>query len=550
MGKILWRHPGHLVWILFAYIPWLNEMSIPLTGDQKTYIAIAMEMWERGDWWRPYLFAEPNYLKPPFQYWMTLLSWSVLGFNMLGTLLPSVLATVGTAWFVSEIAGLLGERRWYVSAGLWFAATIGAMTYGTTAQMDIYLCLFYAAAWWAGLKFLADPDGTRQVKWLYIAFLIAGLSSLVKSPLYAVFWVLGYLSYLFISGEWLLFKNRHVYLAWAAGVGAGLIWFVAMAATDGDRFLAQYWGQEQAGKIGGNGGTVWNLWIPLLYMAFPFTLLLIPGVRSIVVGRKTNAITRFVVSWCWPPALFFTLYPYRTSLYLFILVPALAVFADWGCFRASRTRTFKWAARTTGGAMLIALSFASLVLWRAEFIPIWLALALVFAGAAGVVVAWMGWVRVFALCSLAAVLLFRIGAVELARSDLSGLKAALGPIKSHQVAMLDESKNIWHEVGLLSVALGTPMKRLYGLDDLVDHLSRGGTLILSDTDFEKYQYTLDSFLGTRGLEIEYAPWKRFKRRQKFPMKDLILRGRGELPEFDDMISREFKVARLKPALAE
>ena len=43
----LWRHPGHLIWILAAYVPLLWEMMIPFTGDQKTYIAIAMEMRER-----------------------------------------------------------------------------------------------------------------------------------------------------------------------------------------------------------------------------------------------------------------------------------------------------------------------------------------------------------------------------------------------------------------------------------------------------------------------------------------------------------------------
>ena len=64
IGKTtLWRHPGHLIWILAAYVPLLWEMMIPFTGDQKTYIAIAMEMRERGEWLQPLLFGSAGEAK-------------------------------------------------------------------------------------------------------------------------------------------------------------------------------------------------------------------------------------------------------------------------------------------------------------------------------------------------------------------------------------------------------------------------------------------------------------------------------------------------------
>ena len=79
--NLLWRHPGHLFWVAAAYLINLGSFSVPLTGDQKTYVAIANEMRERGSWMVPYLFGEPNYLKPPFQYWATLISWNLFGWN-------------------------------------------------------------------------------------------------------------------------------------------------------------------------------------------------------------------------------------------------------------------------------------------------------------------------------------------------------------------------------------------------------------------------------------------------------------------------------------
>lgn len=545
MGKnILWRHPGHLIWILAAYLPFLWESLIPFTGDQKTYIAIAMEMRQRGEWLQPYLFGEPNYLKPPFQYWMTLLSWNVFGFNVFATFLPGVLALLGTAWLLNEIASSLGERRWYVNSGLWFAATLGAMTYALSAQMDIYVCLFYAASWWAGLKFLAEPsDEKRKVSWLYAAFFIAGLSAIVKSPLYSVFWVSGYFIYLFISGEWLLFKNKHLYRALLGGIVAGLLWYIALLIRDRDSFWNQYILHEQFQK-GSNGGSLSDLWTPLLYMSFPFTLLVFTAIRSAWMGRRTAGILRFVAAWSLPPAFFFSIFPYRTSLYLFILVPALAVLVDWGCFRSNRTRTFTWLTRTTGVVMALGMSLFGFTLYRFEFIPAGLMLALVFAGVASTLALWFGFIRLFTITALFAVLFFRMGSVSIAKNDRMGLIAAMGPLKTYQGAMLDEGRDIWHELGLLSVNLSSPMKRLFGYDDIVDHLSKGGVIILSDDQTEKYRITLDSAFHEKQQTLEWKPWKRFKRRQKIPFKEVILNGRESIPEFDAMMTREYEVVRL------
>ncbi len=541
MGKIFWRHPGHLFWIFLAYLPFLGKFGIPLTGDQKTYIAVAMEMRERGEWIKPLLFGEGNYLKPPFQYWMTLLGWQAFGFNLFGTFIPSVIALALTAWFLSEIASSLGERRWYVNSGLWFAATIGAMTYGTTAQMEIYVCLFYTAAWWAAMRYFRVEMEERKPQWLYLAFAIAGLSALVKSPLYSVLWVLSFCVYGTIAGEWLLLKSKHLYLSLLVGIGVGLIWFLVILSMDGERFWDQYWIHEQLNK-GGNGGTLGNLWGPLFYLAFPFTLLAITAARALFLRRRSNSIITFLVAWCLPPAIFFSLYPYRTSVYLFILVPALAILVDWGCFRTNRTRTFLWASRATGILLFAALSIASLALYRAEFIQVWLALALVFTGSAAMIVTWMGWMRMFALCSLTAILFFRIAAVDIVSSDVDRLKTAIDRSQAtSEWAMLDEGRNIWHEIGLLSVTLEKPMKRLFDLDDCVGVLNRGGLIILSDEDFDKYHHTLEKYLHDEGYDLLIQPWKRFKRRQRLPIREVLLDGKAAVPDFEEIVTREFQV---------
>jgi hypothetical protein len=278
-------------------------------------------------------------------------------------------------------------------------------------------------------------------------------------------------------------------------------------------------------------------------MAFPFTLLIFTAIRSAWMGRRTSGILRFFLAWSIPPALFFSCFPYRTSLYLFILVPALAVLVDWGCFRANRTRTFTILTRATGIAMAIGLALLAFALYRIELVPLWLVLAFVFTGVAAAFVLWFGYMRVFTITALFAVLFFRIASAEIMKADHRGLAALMGRPAPYRGAMLDENRDVWHEVGLLSVSLASPMKRLSGYDDVVEHLEDDGILILSDEQTEKYRLTLDHAFEEKGERLEWRPWKRFKRRGKLPFRAILLDGKAAVPELDAMVSREYSVVR-------
>lgn len=549
MRNYLWRHPGHLFWILLAYLPWLGGMSVPLTGDQKVYLSTALEMRQQGSWLKPLLFGEASYYKPPFQYWATLVSWKIFGFNLFATLLPSVLCVVLIAWLLGEIALLLGERRWFVNAGLWFAAALGTMTYGTTAQMEIYLCFFYAASWWAGLKFLSrrnDRNEIRNWAWIFLAFGLAGLSALVKSPLYSVFWVLSFVSYLLVSGEWLLFRQRNLYLALLSGMGIGLAWYLTILKVDGAHFWADYAMRETWEKKGGNQGTLGSIWGALFYFCIPFTLLILPSLRAILRGRRTGGLMRFILCWSWPAALFFSFYPYRIKPYLFLLVPALAVLVDWGYFRVGRTLMFRLVMGFTGLVMFIALSGLALILQRAELVPIWIISGLVVTGVITLICASKNWMRGFVLCALAAVFFIRVGAVQIGEADLKPLRDAVAGHPAAAVGMLDQDNGIWHEIGLLSVAIEKPMVRLHTVDEVSKFIADGGIVALNDEQAGDFDETIGNQVEVLkpGQTLKFQAWPRLKGRTKFPYRMLIEKGKRGVPDFDQLIHREFKILSL------
>lgn len=544
----LWLHPAHLIWAALAYLPFLGKMSVPLTGDQKVYLSTAIEMRRAGQWLQPLLFGEPSYYKPPLQYWATLAGWKLFGFGLWGAFFPSFVVALLTAWFLGEIALMLHERRSFVSSGLWFMAALGTATYGMVAQMEIYLCFFYAASWWAALKFLDRPFGERDRRWLYLAFAIAGVSAWVKSPLYSAFWVLGFWSYLLVSGEWEAFRSKHLWRACALGVAIGASWYAWILSVDGARFWNDYVLRETLEKGGGNSGGPLSIWLALLHFCFPFTLLLFPSLRALWKRRNRSArVMKFILCWSWAPALFFTLYPYRVKTYLFLLVPALALSIDWAYLHQRRSRLFRAFMVATGAVMAVVFAALAFVLARAGLAPDWVLAGFALTGGWALVCGLRDWMRELTLAGVAAVFFFHAACASIGEGDLAGLRGfAAGVGRDRELAMLDEDRGIWHEVGLISVALARPVRRAASLDEATQVLLAGGALVLSDEQ-SRLMHELDARVTGSGerRELQSVPWTRWKGKAKLPLGDLLWKGRSGVQDFDERTKREFRIIFLQ-----
>ncbi len=551
----LWRHPGHLIWVLVAYFPLLDRLLIPLTGDQRVYLSVANEMRERGSWLIPYLFGEPSYLKPPLQYWATLVGWKVFGFGLTGAFLPSALAVVLSAWLVGEIVKLLSEKAAFVNAGLLFAACLGTATFGLAAQMEIHLCLWMLAAWWSALKYLARPMGERKRIWLYLAFFCAGTLGLVKSPLYFGFWVVGFFTYLTLRGEWDIVLTRHFYFAAGVGLAATSWWYLAVAARDGAHLWNQHFISESLEKWGGNASSMSVVWLGLVRHLFPFSLLALAAIPALWRGRRSSRILAFVFSWCWPAALFFSFYPYRTSTYLYVLVPAFAVMIDWGYYSRGRTRSFNIALWMTGGLTFLVLMGVAVVLRRMELAPVVVYTGFAVSGAFALLCAANGWMRGLVLAALGSVLALHWGATELGERDIRPMRSIVSQFPLRSVAILDLDRNVWNETGMLSVAIGRSVTRIFDLDEAVRSLQTGSWLLLSDQDRNNHFRTIEAKLLGRGdsRDFDEFPWRRLGTRVKLPLTDLLKasfsfrspESEERLEDLRKSIEREFSVVRLK-----
>src|SRR3990167_10507470 len=78
----LYTRPHILVaalWLVLVAVALYLRPLFPI--DETRYVAVAWEMWLRGDFLVPHLNGQPYSHKPPFLFWMFQLGWGLFGVN-------------------------------------------------------------------------------------------------------------------------------------------------------------------------------------------------------------------------------------------------------------------------------------------------------------------------------------------------------------------------------------------------------------------------------------------------------------------------------------
>ncbi len=113
-----WTYLG-LLWLLLVLIPLWQRHLLPI--DETRYLAVAWEMWLRGDWLVPHLNGQVYSHKPPLLFWLINLGWSIFGVNEWWPRLLPGLFSLGNVILTIYLGRLLWPQRPQISQ---FAALI------------------------------------------------------------------------------------------------------------------------------------------------------------------------------------------------------------------------------------------------------------------------------------------------------------------------------------------------------------------------------------------------------------------------------------------
>ena len=176
-----------LALLLFAYIAGLFLAIMPI--DAAQYASISREMLESGNFLSVAHQYSPYLDKPPLLFWLSALSFKILGFSSFAYRLPSVLAAFLGIYATYRLAKLLYDPATARLSAAILASTQAYFLFCHDIRTDTLLTALVITAIWLLAQWCAQP----RWQWALAGFTALALAMLSKGPIGAVvpIWTIG-----------------------------------------------------------------------------------------------------------------------------------------------------------------------------------------------------------------------------------------------------------------------------------------------------------------------------------------------------------------------
>ena len=327
--SVLWSG----LWLVLVGIALAARPLLPV--DETRYLAVAWEMWTRGDFLVPHLNGEAYSHKPPLLFWLIDLGWAVFGVNDWWPRLVAPLFGLGSLFLTAGLARRLwpGEADCARAAPLILVGGLFWALFTTLTMFDMILA-FCTLLGLAGV--LRAWSGGAWTGFAMLGLAI-GLGILAKGPAVLVHVLpVALLAPLWgrrlAPGPW-----PNPWPRWYGGVAAtlaggaamGLAWAIPAAQAGGEAYAdAILWGQTAGRMVASFAhGRAWWWYLPWLpLMVLPWVAWPAPwrGLRARRPAGGDGGVW-FCLCWFLPALVGFSLISGKQPHYLLPEVPALAL---------------------------------------------------------------------------------------------------------------------------------------------------------------------------------------------------------------------------------
>lgn len=228
----------------------------PLPVDETRYLAVAWEMWQRGDFLVPHINGIAYHHKPPLLFWLMQAGWALFGINETWARLVAPLFALGAILLTNHLARLLWREQQDTGALAAIVLT-GAVLFGVFISITFFdtLVTFFALLGWIGLVHAAraarENRGTTKGWTIYAVAL--GLGVLSKGPVQLVHVLpVALLAPLWLKERPTGFARRWygaLALAVFGGAAIALAWAVPAAITGGPEFARKIFLGQSTGRM-------------------------------------------------------------------------------------------------------------------------------------------------------------------------------------------------------------------------------------------------------------------------------------------------------------
>ncbi|MEO8671378.1 MAG: glycosyl transferase [Tahibacter sp.] len=357
-----------ILWFAVALFAIFQHGPMPLYSTRT--LAVAWEMWQRGEFLVPHINGAPYSHKVPLLFWMIHAGWALTGVNDIWPRVLEVL--IGAGWLLA--ASALARRVFNFRPAVarlvpWFLIALSySFLFGLQIMYEVLLAFWVALA----LYCLAGKP-----RWLGFA-LCVGAGLMTKGPV-----MLLQVAFPLLLGPWWSEHARADRRAWflsgslalLGGFALLLAWALPAGFAGGAEYRNELFFMQTAGRVMDSFDHARPLWwylpvIPILlfpWIGWPRLL------RAVWVHRRPLGDgERFLIAWLVPTLLTFSLVSGKQVYYLLPLLPGAAMLLARALSRASHStavsdvRSVVW---SPWPLALAGLAFAVMLM----MLPVWLA---------------------------------------------------------------------------------------------------------------------------------------------------------------------------------
>ena len=295
--------------------------------DEAKNAEAAREMYVNASYIVPYFNGELRSDKPVLHYYFMSLGYKLFGFNSYGARFFSAffgaLCLLFTFFTVRKISN---KQTAFWTLGLLLSSLFFVQEFHL-AVPDSYLIFFVTSSLWSIFLF----DQTRQSKWLFSAYTLAGLGVLCKGPI-ALLIPIGAMGIYLIWSKRFNWKTVRFFKPLVGVLWSLLIafpWFYLVhkatqgAFTEGfflDHNLSRFSSEKE-----GHGGLFIITWLFALLGLFPGGLVLFKSFRFLKIQSGKNDLLRFSISCTLIVIIIFSFSSTKLPNYTLPAIPFMAV---------------------------------------------------------------------------------------------------------------------------------------------------------------------------------------------------------------------------------
>ena len=273
------------VWILaFAgallYIPFIGGVHL-FDWDEINFAEISREMIQTGDYLNIQVNYKPFFEKPPFFFWLQVVSMKLFGINEFAARLPNALAGIGILVLLFKVGSKWIDKRFGLFWALSYMGSILPTLYHKSGIIDPWFNLFIFSgiiAWVEGVR-----SKEQSFQWFLLSGLMSGMAILTKGPVGPLLIGLTVLIMRLWSKDKKYLNSKAVLFFILGNIFIAGIWFGINWISNGPGFIMaflKYQAELLTESVAGHKGFPGYHFVVALFGVFPASLFALGGFRK------------------------------------------------------------------------------------------------------------------------------------------------------------------------------------------------------------------------------------------------------------------------------